>query len=70
MCIKNEVCVAMPQQALNRTSGSQMFFKISFLKNFAWFTGNHPCWTPFLIKLQVRQPATLLKRSTNTHLSL
>ena len=52
MCITNEVCVAMPQQALNRTSVSQMFFKIGVLKNFAMFTGKHPCWSPFLIKLQ------------------
>ena len=36
----------------NRSSRSQMFFKISVLKNFAIFTGNHPCWSLFLIKLQ------------------
>ena len=70
MCITNEVCVAMPRQALNRSSGSQMFFKIGVLKSFAMFTGKHMCWSPFLIKLQAWRPATLFKRSTNTHLSL
>ena len=35
-----------------RSSRSQMFFKISILKNFAMFTGKHLCWSLFLIKLQ------------------
>ena len=30
----------------------QMFFKIGVLKNFAIFTGKHPCWSLFLIKLK------------------
>ena len=30
--------------ALLRSSRSQMFFKISVLKNFAIFTGEHLCW--------------------------
>ena len=29
-----------------------MFFKIVALKNFAKFTGKHPCWSLFLIELQ------------------
>ena len=43
-----------------RGSRSQMFFKISVLKNFAIFTGNHLCWSLFLIKLQALRPAFLL----------
>ena len=43
----------------NRSSLSQMFFKIGVLKNFANFIGKHQCWSIFLIKLQVW---TLLKR--------
>ena len=35
-----------------RSSRSQMFFKISVLKNFAIFTGKHLRWSLFLIKLQ------------------
>ena len=30
----------------------QMFFKIGVLKNFAIFTGKHPWWSLFLIKLK------------------
>ena len=30
-----------------RSSRSQMFFKISVLKNFATFTGKHLCWPSF-----------------------
>ena len=29
-----------------------MFFKIGFLKHFTIFTGKHPCWSLFSIKLQ------------------
>ena len=36
----------------NRSSLSQMFFKIDVLKNFANFVGKHHCWSIFLIKLQ------------------
>ena len=50
----------------NRTSLSQMFFKIGALKNFAYFIGKHQCWSIFLIKLQAWRPATLLKRDSNT----
>ena len=39
--------------AENRSSRSQMFFKIGALKNFASFTRKHPCWSLFLIKLHV-----------------
>ena len=35
-----------------RSSRSQMFFKISILKNFPMFTGKHLYWSLFLIKLQ------------------
>ena len=50
----------------NRSSLSQMFFKIGVLKNFANFIGKHQCWSIFLIKLQAWRPATLLKRDSNT----
>ena len=36
-----------------RSSRSQMFFKISVLKNCAIFLGKHLCWRLSLIKLQV-----------------
>ena len=36
-----------------RSSRSQMFFKIGVFINFAIFTGKHPCWSLFLVKLQV-----------------
>ena len=39
----------------SRSSRSQMFFKISFLKNFTMFTGKHLCWSLFLVKLQSLQ---------------
>ena len=35
----------------NRSSPSQMFFKIGVLKNFAMFTGKYLRWSLFLIKL-------------------
>ena len=44
---------------------SQMFYKKAALKNFAIFTGNHLCWSLFLIKLKALRPATLLKRDSN-----
>ena len=40
-----------------------MFFKIGILKNFAIFTGKNLCWSIFLIKLQVSNPETLLKKA-------
>ena len=36
----------------NRSSYSQMFFKIGILKNLANFKGKHQSWSLFLIKLQ------------------
>ena len=44
-----------------RSSRSQLFFKIAVLKNFTKFTGEHLCWSLFLIK----RPATLLKRESS-----
>ena len=41
---------------------SQMFYKISILKNFAKFTGKHKCWSPFSIKLQAFKSPTLYER--------
>ena len=35
--------------------------KKAALKNFAIFTRKHLCWSLFVIKLQARRPATLLK---------
>ena len=45
----------------HRCSRSQMFFRISILKIFTIFTGNHMCWNLFLIKLQA---LTFLKRDS------
>ena len=39
-----------------RSSRSQMFFKISVLKNFANFTRKHLCCSLFLLKLQALRP--------------
>ena len=39
-----------------------MFFKISFLKNFTIFTWKNQCSSLFLVKLQARRPASLLRR--------
>ena len=50
----------------NRSSFSQMFFKIGALKNFANFIGKHQCKSIFLIKLHAWAPATLLERDSNT----
>ena len=47
-----------------------MFYKKGLLKSFAKFTGEHLCWSLFLIKLQVFRPATLLKRDSNTGIFL
>ena len=49
-----------------RNSRSQIFFKISVLKNLANFTEKHLFRKPFLIKLQAFRPATLLKREFST----
>ena len=50
------ICISVPLSFVNsrmdRSSRSQMFLKIDVLKNFANFTGKHPCWSLFLIKLQ------------------
>ena len=48
----------------------QMLFKMGVLKNFGNFTGKHPCWTLFLIKLQAFSLAILLKRDPNTDIFL
>ena len=39
--------------AYDKSSRSQMFFKIDVFKNFAMFTTKDLCWSLFLIKLQV-----------------
>ena len=43
-----------------RSSHRSCSIKVGFLKNFAIFTGNHMCWSLFLIKLQAFRPTTLL----------
>ena len=53
-------------QKTNRSSRSQMFFKIGLLENFANFRGKDLCWSLFLIKLLVWRSATLLKWDTKT----
>ena len=39
---------------------------ISFLKNFAIFTGKLLCWGLFLIKLQASWPVTILKKDSSS----
>ena len=39
-----------------------MFCEQGVLRNFAKFTGKHPCQSPFFLKLEV--PATLLKKGS------
>ena len=43
-----------------RSSHRSCSIKVSDLKNFAIFAGDHLCWSLFLIKLHVFRPATLL----------
>ena len=50
---------------INRSSRSEMFFKIGILKNFAIITGKHLCWSPFLIKLRTWRSAALLNRDSH-----
>ena len=41
--IVNKAATSFDSQTNNRSSHSQMFFKIGVLKNFANFTGKYPC---------------------------
>ena len=54
----------------NRSSRSQMFFKMGVPKNFAIFTKKHMCWNLFLLRLQPWRPTTLLKKDSNTGIFL
>ena len=45
-----------------RSSRSQLFFKIGFLKNFAEFIERHLCQSLFLNKITGLKPAILLKK--------
>ena len=54
------------QCSRQEVSGGQ----ICVLKNFTKFTGNHMCWSFFLIKLWALRPAALLKRDSNTDVFL
>ena len=49
-----------------KSNPSQVLFKTGVLQNFVNFTGKHPCWSLFLIKLQAFRLAILLKRHSNT----
>ena len=55
---------SLREKGLDRSSHSEMFFKIGFLINLAIFTEKHLCWSLFLIKSQAFRPATLLKRDS------
>ena len=48
----------------NRSSLSQMFFKIGILKNLTNFIKKYQCWSIFLTRLQAWRPVTLLKRDS------
>ena len=49
-----------------RSSHQRGSIKRDVLKKYVIFTGKHPCWSLFLIKLQDWRPQTLLKRDSNT----
>ena len=42
-----------------------MFFEIGALKNIAMFTTKYLCWSYFLMKMQTRRPAIILKIDSN-----
>ena len=52
--------------SLFRSSCLPKFFKKSVLKNFATFTGEHLCYSLFVIKLKAWRSAALLKSDSNT----
>ena len=53
-------------QIREAVGGSQIFFKIGPLKNFANFTGKHLCWSPFFnIVAGLKRSVTFLKRDSN-----
>ena len=49
-----------------KSSNRRWSVKNGALKNFANFTGNHLCWSLFIIKLQAWGPATFFKREFDT----
>ena len=65
LSIKQLACQNL-QTRIDRSSRSQIFFKIGVLKKFAKFTRKLPCWSLFLITLQAWKPAILLKGDSNT----
>ena len=44
-------------------STPEVFFKKAVLKKFAVFTGNHLCWSPFLINLRAERPIVKFLRT-------
>ena len=54
----------------NQTQPFVDVLQVGVLRNFAIFTGKRPCWSLLLIKLQVWRHAALLKRDSNTVVSL
>ena len=51
--------------SVQKSSRSQMLFKINYLKNFAMVTEERLCWSLFSTKFQVWKPVTLLKRDSS-----
>ena len=80
--VKKKNILGIRENAFSRSSPSQMFFKIDFLKSFAIFTEKHLCWSLFLndgnlkrkylIKtyFQTKFPQQLFDRALNTPLNL
>ena len=66
--IQSSPCYSEPLKK-SKSSRSQMFFKISSIKNFAIFTGKHLYWGLFLIKLQAFRPGTFFKGDSYTGVS-
>ena len=53
-----------------KSSHRRCYVEKCVLKNFANFSWNHLCWSLFLINFQALRPATLLKRDSDTGISL
>ena len=48
----NEAFLSTGDHCWSKSNRSQMFFKTGVLKSFAIFTGEHLCWSLFLIKMK------------------
>ena len=62
-CIYIGLANSLADSIINRSSGSQMFLKVSVLKNFSTFTGAHLwCWSVFLNKVSGLKACNFIKK--------